>query len=254
MTLPIYKQIQNELIEKIENGDFLPNEQIPSERELAETFSVNRLTVSKAINHLEEMGYLYRVHGKGTFIKGGVSKIVLGTRSRGQNGGFTAVAKSAGFIVNSKVIYCGNVTGYSSMCSRLRISLDEPIFALHRIRYNDEAPVLVEYTYVPAAYFSEIENQDFSKVSLYDFMDKHNMMPIDFSQKLVITKCPKREMKLLKIEDENEAVFSFEYLGRNAKGEVVEYTRAYYKTTAMLFKFNQFYSGFVRNTYEKNSD
>ncbi len=45
-----------------------PGEKIPSEREMADTYGVNRMTVKNAISSLVEANILYRVHGKGTFV------------------------------------------------------------------------------------------------------------------------------------------------------------------------------------------
>ena len=142
------------------------------------------------------------------------------------------------------MIYSGLITQYTTMARRLRISPDEPIFALHRIRYMDDIPVLVEYTYIPATYFPHVEEQDFSMLSLYDYMKKYNRISTDFHQKLTIMKCPKKEAKYLNIVGKDDSIFYFEYLGRTNKGEVVEYTRAYYKSEVVQFRFNQYYADF----------
>lgn len=242
--LPIYKQIENEIINNIDNNIYLANQKLPSERELAEKYEINRLTVAKAINHLEELGYVYRVRGKGTFVAHRTNKITLGGGTLNVNAGFTATTKNNGILSYSRVIYSGLITQYTTMARRLRISPDEPIFALHRIRYMDDIPVLVEYTYIPATYFPHVEEQDFSILSLYAYMKKYNRISTDFHQKLTIMKCPKKEAKYLNIVSKDDSIFYFEYLGRTNKGEVVEYTRAYYKSEAVQFRFNQYYADF----------
>ena len=40
-----------------------------SERELMETYQVSRITVRKAIDELVTEGYLYKIQGKGTYVK-----------------------------------------------------------------------------------------------------------------------------------------------------------------------------------------
>ena len=60
--LPIYKQIEDEIISNIDDNTYLSNQKLPSEREYAEKYGVNRLTVTKAINHLEELGYIYKLN------------------------------------------------------------------------------------------------------------------------------------------------------------------------------------------------
>lgn len=66
--MPLYIQLQDVLIKRIEEGEFLPGEMIPSERKMAEQYGINRMTVKNAVNSLVERGYLFRVQGRGTFV------------------------------------------------------------------------------------------------------------------------------------------------------------------------------------------
>ena len=66
--VPKYYQLANILREKILNGEFSAQDAIPSERHLEETYNLSRPTIRQAIDLLERQGYLYRVHGKGTFV------------------------------------------------------------------------------------------------------------------------------------------------------------------------------------------
>jgi Transcriptional regulators len=66
--IPKYFQLANILREKIENGEFQAQDAIPSERQLEEQYNLSRPTIRQAIDLLERQGYLYRVHGRGTFV------------------------------------------------------------------------------------------------------------------------------------------------------------------------------------------
>ncbi len=66
--LPIYYQIEEQLKNKLKNGELKPNDSLPSEREFAERFEISRMTVRQAINNLVNDGYLYRQKGRGTFV------------------------------------------------------------------------------------------------------------------------------------------------------------------------------------------
>ena len=67
--LPKYYLVKKSIVEKIENEEFQPGEPIPSERELMEDYQVSRITIRKAIEELVAEGYLYKVQGKGTYVK-----------------------------------------------------------------------------------------------------------------------------------------------------------------------------------------
>lgn len=62
-----YLQLMEDLKEQILSGQFLAGDKLPSENELAAQYQVSRQTVRRAIAILEQMGYVYAMHGKGTF-------------------------------------------------------------------------------------------------------------------------------------------------------------------------------------------
>src|SRR5690606_24016866 len=66
--VPRYYQLKDILLQKIENGEWLPAQAIPSERELETLYNVSRTTIRKALDILVSKGYLYREHGRGTFV------------------------------------------------------------------------------------------------------------------------------------------------------------------------------------------
>lgn len=66
--LPKYVQLKNEIQNWIDQGKLRPDEQMPSENEIAEQFGMSRQTVRQALGELEQEGRLYRMQGKGTFV------------------------------------------------------------------------------------------------------------------------------------------------------------------------------------------
>lgn len=66
--IPIYKRFQQEVRQKILDGRWRPGQQLPSERELEETYKISRLTINKSLNQLADEGLLIRHRGKGTFV------------------------------------------------------------------------------------------------------------------------------------------------------------------------------------------
>ena len=64
----LYKDIETYIRQKIESGELKPGEQIPTEKELQQQFSLSRMTVNKALNILADEGYITRTAGKGSFV------------------------------------------------------------------------------------------------------------------------------------------------------------------------------------------
>src|SRR5579862_8569605 len=69
-TLPLYQQLQRGLRTAIESKMLAPDDALPPERDLAEEFSISRITVRKAIDGLVAEGLLTRKQGSGTFVAG----------------------------------------------------------------------------------------------------------------------------------------------------------------------------------------
>jgi len=66
---PLYSQVENHLLDLINRGELLPSSRVPSEDALSEDFGISRMTARKALTGLEDKGLIYRVPGKGTFVK-----------------------------------------------------------------------------------------------------------------------------------------------------------------------------------------
>ena len=66
--LPVYEQIKNQLMTLIQLGVLKTDQQLPSIRSLSAETGVNVNTVKRAVQDLEEMGVIYSVPGKGSFV------------------------------------------------------------------------------------------------------------------------------------------------------------------------------------------
>ena len=64
-----YQNLKDYLIAKIRSGGLAGSGRLDSEPQLCERFSLSRNTIRQAIQELENEGYVYRIHGKGTFIR-----------------------------------------------------------------------------------------------------------------------------------------------------------------------------------------
>ncbi len=65
--LPLYHQLAQLLREQIEQGYIEYGEKLESEAEMMERYGIGRLTVRSALSQLVNLGYLKKLHGKGTF-------------------------------------------------------------------------------------------------------------------------------------------------------------------------------------------
>jgi GntR family transcriptional regulator, arabinose operon transcriptional repressor len=66
-----YLDIIESLRSEINSGRFRPGSRLPSEAELIRKFAVSRMTVVKAVQHLQQQGLLVRRPGSGTYVANG---------------------------------------------------------------------------------------------------------------------------------------------------------------------------------------
>lgn len=69
--LPRYVQAKLIIQQRIRSGKYRPGERIPGERDLAAELRVSQMTMNRALIELVKEGWLYREHGKGTFVPEG---------------------------------------------------------------------------------------------------------------------------------------------------------------------------------------
>lgn len=64
-----YQELKDFFIHRIRSGELVHNARVPSEPELIKEYNLSRNTIRQAMKELESEGYLYRMRGKGTFVK-----------------------------------------------------------------------------------------------------------------------------------------------------------------------------------------
>ncbi len=66
--LPLYRQIMRQIAEAIAGGRLKPGDKLDSHRDLAEQLVIAPLTVKKAYDEMEALGYIETQRGRGTFV------------------------------------------------------------------------------------------------------------------------------------------------------------------------------------------
>src|SRR5690606_30690036 len=76
---PLYKQISNQILEKISDGGYPVGSLLPTEQEFCQAFGVSRYTVREAIRHLQSLGLVSKRQGQGTTVL--ATKMKRGTKA-----------------------------------------------------------------------------------------------------------------------------------------------------------------------------
>lgn len=161
---PLYLQLVNILIEKIENN-FEEHEQILSEREICDIYNVSRTTVRQALDQLENEGYIYKVHGKGTFVSPKrVNQDLISFYS------FTEEMKKLGRNPNSEVIGFEIVNADEKISRIFNFNNDSLVYKITRIRKADDIPMMYETTYLPYELFDGLTKDKLESMPMYEVL------------------------------------------------------------------------------------
>jgi DNA-binding LacI/PurR family transcriptional regulator len=64
----LYERLYDHVLDQIRAGLLTSGDRVPSEKELAATFGVSRITSMRALQMLEQAGVIVRIRGKGSFV------------------------------------------------------------------------------------------------------------------------------------------------------------------------------------------
>ncbi|MGY4878799.1 histidine utilization repressor [Vreelandella aquamarina] len=154
---PLYQQIQQHLLNKIQGGEWLAHHQIPPEEQLARDFGVSRMTANKAIRDLVQQGYLTRQPGLGTFVTDRkaesslveVYNIADEVRLRGHH-------------YSNRVLVCDAIDADDEVALRLGVRLGSRVFQTLLVHLEDDTPIQLENRYVNPRWVPDYLNSDFS--------------------------------------------------------------------------------------------
>ena len=79
--LPIYRQIMRQIMHAIAGGRLMSGQRLTSHRALSEQLVVAPLTVKKAYDELEALGYIESQRGRGTFVSARLPKVTQAVRT-----------------------------------------------------------------------------------------------------------------------------------------------------------------------------
>ena len=161
-----YSAVKRALSQKIASEEYPVNSLIPSERELIETYRVSRITIRKAIDDLVADGYLYRIQGKGTYVKSDEAPHDLFSLTS-----CTEEIESMGMVAARRVIRAEVIAADQRLAAKLQLDQGSPVFVLERVYYANGNPINYTTTHLPVDAFPGLEKHDFTVESLYSVLE-----------------------------------------------------------------------------------
>jgi len=221
----LYKQIKNALLSAIDNSDISPGEKIPSLEDLSQRYGVSRMTARQAVQELVREGRLYTVIGKGTF----VSKKTKIEPPMNSVWGFSDSFSSTEGDNLSRLLSMEILKPDDEIAEKLKISKDNKIYKLSRLRLIDQKPVAVEFSHLPFDRFPNLDQYDWNSVSLYATLCKTYKVKLSHGKQFVETGCASSNIASLLEVQPNTPVLIMDRVIMSDSGWHVEYAHTYYR-------------------------
>jgi GntR family transcriptional regulator len=157
--IPLYRQLADLLTARIRSGEYSLGSKIPSEHQLAATFSIGRPTARQAIDLLVHRGLLIRRRGAGTFVSETQQEVDLFSLD-----GTIASFRKGGLNTDTRFI--------TPLSLRDQIDGgDNPFkgrtsFYISRLTRVNDTPVLIEEIYLDTTLFAGIDQLNIEGESL----------------------------------------------------------------------------------------
>lgn len=193
------EEIQETIEYYILTNKLKPHEKLPSEREMADMWKVNRTTLHYALKQLISRGVIYSKAGSGNYVA--EPKI---ERCLQDLKGISEFAEEKSINLFSKVISFEVIEANKKLSKKLHTTLGSKVFSLTRLRFFNNEPCILETSYLNKNIFEGLEKYDFSDDSLYRVIEEdYGIKIFGGDEEISITSPTEEEAQLLAIPDDS---------------------------------------------------
>jgi GntR family transcriptional regulator len=215
---PLYLQLAEGIREAILEGAWQPGEALPPERQMAEHLGISRITLRKALERLEEGGWLQRRQGSGTFVTHRIEQ-PLSTLSS-----FSEDMHSRGFRPGSRDLERKIHLPSPEEALALNLSPNSEVVSLVRVRLADEEPMALERSTLPRWALPEL----YFEGSLYAQLEAQGLRPTRALQRLRAVLLDPTAAQALALPPGAPALY-IERISFLPNGRPIEFARSFYR-------------------------
>ncbi len=228
--VPLYLQIKEHLLAKIDAGTWPEETMIPTESELCQEYDVSKITVREAIKLLVRDGRLSRIPGKGTFI----------TRQKIEQKldrffSFTRWAKQNDLVPASRILKVETVPCDVHIARHLEIPEGEQVTQVERLRLGNSEPLMLEVIWVPTSLCPDLHIHDLANVPLNDILaNEYGLSLVRARESIEPQTADEYVSRLLAIEKE-VLLLHVEHTAYTAAGRIAYFVISSYRGDRVKF-------------------
>lgn len=231
-SVPAYRRIAGEIVNRIRDGDLPPGSRIPPERELAAEYGISRMTARAAVQLLAQRGLVERKERSGVFVSRPKIEQDLATVA-----GFYDQMVSRGIVPGAEVIRAGTLKVDevdAGVMASLGLTAGDRVHAVLRRRTGNGEPLALEESYYPALLFPDLLEEDLTG-SVYGLMrERYGRGPVRSRQAIEPTQLDAEAAGALGVRPDVPAL-RVTRTAWDADGRPIEFARDLYRGDRLVF-------------------
>lgn len=228
-SIPLYLQLKDLIVKKIETNEYLPDTQIPSEQDLCKLYDISRPTVRQAMNELTSSGYLYKEKGKGTFVNGRKNIIDIRNYSGFTDSILDCQSPAEKNIIDTTVIESSD---FEYLNNVFKWNASMPVAVITYLSFtNNQSNEVYSYnkSYIPLNLFPDIITQlKEGKTSVDILRGKYPLIPEKSKSILEIVFAGQEDSPILKVQP-GQPLIKLQNVLYSKSGQPVEYIFSKYR-------------------------
>lgn len=222
--IPLYHQLYQTLLAKIEKSELKPGAMTPTENALSAQYGLSRTTVRQALQQLVLDGYLTRRQGQGTFVN--QPKMRHGPQ---RPFGISGYLRAHGLQPGWHLLGMEHIKPPTKVAAALGVPEKKQVLCIRRLRLADDEAIGLHTTYVPFPLADHIKPEFMTQgdSSLY-YLESLGVTLSESHRIIESVSARKDEARFLKVK-EGSPLLMIQRTTISADGKPVEFLRAVYR-------------------------
>lgn len=235
-TKPLSQIVKKKISEYIKEQEISIDDKLPSESELVEMMGVSRVTIREALAQLEQQGIVYKIQGKGTFLKRVPVEMENGLEVL-----YSPTELMNKFGYNPKTVYLPTKIGEPDSIIKEKLNLDsnDKVVTYRRKRFADGELAVYGVDSVPVDYFPDEVPDRLPRESMLNFLEEDLNLRIEFARTEIIPIIFDDKMANF-LEVKQDTIFLLlNQIHINNSGKPVVYSLDYFNSDVFKFIINR---------------
>ena len=232
--IPLHHQVRTYLLGCIERGELQPGQQLLQEREYAARFGISLAPVRQAILDLVKEGYLYRMRGRGTFVREAKVEEKINILSS-----FTESLRAKGLSAEMRLVETSVIVEPEAM-RKFLASPEERVVCITRLALVEGEALALLTAYLPAALVPGLETIDLGSASLYRTLEERYEIVLARAETAIeVTRAQADDAALLGIPQGTPLMLA-EGATYDVSDQFIEFSRILYRADRFRFTLESF--------------